>query len=45
MLHQIEIYILYGVEALFFTGLVGCVLVVSFSWVSIFKSGFSDRDD
>jgi hypothetical protein len=29
------------VEALFFTGLIGCVFVVIISWVSIFKEGFS----
>jgi hypothetical protein len=28
---------------LFFTGLIGCALVVTVSWVSIFKEGFSDK--
>jgi hypothetical protein len=28
------------VEAMFFTGLAGCVLVVVISWISIFASGF-----
>jgi hypothetical protein len=28
---------------LFFTGLIGCALVVAVSWVSIFKEGFSDK--
>jgi hypothetical protein len=31
------------VEILFFTGLIGCAVVVVVSWVSIFKEGFSDR--
>jgi hypothetical protein len=30
------------VEMLFFTGLIGCALVVVVSWISIFKEGFSD---
>ena len=29
-------------EVMFFTGLFGCVLVVVISWISIFKSGFTD---
>jgi hypothetical protein len=35
----------YAVDVMFFTGLVGCAGVVLFSWVSIFKSAFSDRDE
>jgi len=31
-------------EVLFFTGLIGCAVVVVISWISIFKSGFSDKD-
>jgi hypothetical protein len=31
-------------EAMYFTGLVGCAVVVAISWVSVFKSGFS-RDE
>jgi hypothetical protein len=30
------------IEVMFFTGLFGCVLVVVISWISIFKSGFTD---
>ncbi len=41
MPHKFMIYLLYGLEWLFFLGLAGCVLVVCVSWVSIFKSGFS----
>ncbi|HEX3891209.1 MAG TPA: hypothetical protein VHW46_01435 [Terracidiphilus sp.] len=29
-------------EGLFFTGLVGCSMVVVISWISIAKSGFSE---
>jgi hypothetical protein len=32
-------------EVMFFTGLIGCASAVVISWVSIFKSGFSDSDD
>jgi len=32
-------------EVMFFTGLIGCVSVVLFSWVSILKSAFSDNDE
>jgi hypothetical protein len=33
------------VEILFFTGLIGCAIVVVISWISIFKEGFSDSGD
>jgi hypothetical protein len=33
---------MYVVEVLFFTGLIGCTAVVVISWISIFKSGFSN---
>jgi hypothetical protein len=33
------------VEVMFFTGLIGCTLVVCISWISIFRDGFSHRDD
>ena len=32
-------------EIMFFTGLLGCVAVIAFSWVSILKSAFSDDSD
>lgn len=32
-------------EFIFFTGLAGCAVVVVVSWVSIFRSGFSDHSD
>lgn len=32
------------VEGAFFTGLVGCLLVVAISWVSIFRTGFRRGD-
>ena len=34
-----------ALEVMFFTGLVGCISVVLFSWVSILKSAFSDNDE
>ena len=40
-MHNLMHWAMVGVEVLFFTGLVGCVLVVVISWVSIFKTGFS----
>ena len=33
-----------SLEVMFFMGLTGCSLVVVISWISIFKSGFSDKD-
>jgi len=30
---------------MFFTGLIGCVSVVLFSWVSILKSAFSEKPE
>lgn len=35
------IWLLYGLEGLFFAGLAGCVLVVLISWVSVFRSAIS----
>ncbi len=32
-------------EVMFFTGLIGCIAVVIFSWVSILKSAFSEHDE
>jgi hypothetical protein len=48
--HQIRvttigILCMHVIEILFFTGLAGCASVVIFSWISIFKSGFSAKDD
>ena len=33
------------VEVLFFTGLIGCSVVVLVSWVSIVKSSLSDQNE
>lgn len=41
----IEILCIRVVEALFFTGLAGCAFVVVYSWISIFESGSSSKDD
>ena len=35
----------YVIQAVFFAGLIGCASVVLLSWISILKSGFSDRDE
>ncbi len=35
----------YVIQILFFCGLTGCAVVVLLSWISILKSGFSDRDE
>lgn len=35
----------YLLEGMFFAGLIGCVSVVIFSWVSILKSAFSDSSE
>jgi hypothetical protein len=32
-------------EAMFFTGLIGCVGVVVLSWISILKSAFSEKSE
>jgi hypothetical protein len=33
-----------AIEIFFFTGLIGCAVVVAISWVSIFRTGFSKDD-
>jgi hypothetical protein len=45
MSHSLMVLATKIVEWMFFVGLVGCVLVVTISWVSIFKEGFSQADD
>jgi hypothetical protein len=35
----------YILEGMFFTGLIGCISVVLFSWISILKSAFSDSSE
>jgi hypothetical protein len=44
MLAKLVVLGVHVIEVMFFTGLVGCVLVVVISWISIFKGGFSDRN-
>jgi len=41
MNHPLAIWCLRAIEVMFFTGLVGCAVVVVISWVSIVKTGFS----
>ena len=45
MAHSILILATKIVEVLFFVGIVGCLLVVTISWISIFKEGFSKTDE
>lgn len=45
MLHSLLVLATKIVEVMFFVGIVGCVLVVTISWVSIFKEGFRTSDD
>jgi len=45
MFHSLLVSATKIVEVMFFVGIVGCVLVVAISWVSIFKEGFSTKDD
>jgi hypothetical protein len=45
MLFQLIVWSFRVLEVMFFTGLIGCSLVVVISWVSIFKDGFSDKDE
>jgi hypothetical protein len=40
MMHSFEVWILRFLEGAFFTGLIGCVLVVAISWVSVSRTGF-----
>lgn len=40
-----EVFCMRLLEGLFFIGLAGCSAAVVFSWISIFTSGFSNRDD
>ncbi len=38
--NTLAIWTIRFVEGAFFTGLVGCVLVVAISWVSVIRTGF-----
>jgi hypothetical protein len=41
----IGIFCIRLLEVLFFAGLGGCAAVVILSWISIFESGFSHKND
>jgi len=45
MILRLEVFCMHFFEVTFFTGLVGCCLVVVISWISIFAEGFSDKED
>ena len=42
---QLMIWLFRVLEMMFFAGLFGCSLVVIISWISIFKDGFSDKNE
>ena len=44
MSHRLMLWALYTIEVMFYAGVAGCVLVVIVSWISIFRSGFTDKD-
>ena len=44
MAHKLVLWCMRAVEIIFFTGVIGCAIVVMISWVSIFKAGFSKDD-
>jgi hypothetical protein len=42
---KIMLWATYVLDVMFFTGLVGCVAVVTISWVSIVRDSLSDSDE
>ena len=44
MSFRICIWLMRALEIAFFTGLIGCAFVVIFSWISIFRDGFTKKD-
>lgn len=44
MLDRIGIWLMRALEVVFFTGLIGCALVVMLSWVSILNDVLSDDE-
>jgi hypothetical protein len=44
MSHTFAVWVMKFLVGAFFTGLIGCVLVVAISWVSVARSGFGHRD-
>jgi hypothetical protein len=44
MNHTFAVWVMRFVEGAFFTGLLGCVLVVIISWISVLRAGFSRGD-
>jgi hypothetical protein len=43
MLFRFAVWTMRILELAFFSGIVGCALVVIFSWISILKDGFSGK--
>jgi hypothetical protein len=44
MADKIITFVARVLEVMFFTGLVGCALMIIVSWIEIFSDGFSDDD-
>jgi hypothetical protein len=44
MNHSFAVWVMRFLEGAFFTGLIGCLLVVVISWISIFSTGFRRGD-
>jgi hypothetical protein len=46
MLDRVIFFVGRVIEIVFFTGLCGCAVVITVSWVSIFRDGFTrDREE
>jgi len=41
---HVDVWLMRALDLVFFSGLIGCALVVIFSWISIFRDGFSKKD-
>ena len=44
MLDRMILWMFRVLAVMFFTGLIGCAAVVIISWISIFQSGFTNKD-
>lgn len=44
MSSRIAVFAIHIIEVMFFTGLLGCIVVVIISWISVGRDSFSGRD-
>lgn len=44
MSFRIAVFAIHIIEVMFFTGLLGCIVVVIISWISVGRDSFSGRD-